>query len=257
MMWIRYGVFCLFAWLVVRRNGLVAAARTRRPWLQAARAVLAAVESAIFVLAFFYLPLADTHALASTAPLIVIALGALFLGERADAARWLAVAAGFLGMLMIVRPGLRTLDWPVLLPLLGAVLWAAYQVLVRLCTRQDSADTTLVWSAFVAFAATTLVGPWQWQWPDALGWTLLIVMAVLNALANYALIKALDHAEAGAVQPYAYTLLVWVTLLGAVVFGDFPDTWTILGGVVIVASSLFAWYRDRRAAEAASATSSA
>ena len=82
-------------------------------------------------------------------------------------------------------------------------------------------------------------------------------MAVLNALANYALIKALDHAEAGAVQPYAYTLLVWVTLLGAVVFGDFPDTWTILGGVVIVASSLFAWYRDRRAAEAASATSSA
>jgi drug/metabolite transporter (DMT)-like permease len=253
MMWIRYGVFCLFAWLVVRRKGLLAAAHSRRPWLQAARAVLAAVESAIFVLAFSYLPLADTHALASTAPLIVIALGALFLGERADTARWLAVAAGFVGMLMIVRPGLRTLDWPVLLPLLGAGLWAVYQVLVRVCTRQDSADTTLVWSAFVAFAATTVVGPWQWQWPDALGWTLLIAMGVLNALANWAIIKALDHAEAGAVQPYAYTLLVWVTVLGAVVFGDFPDAWTILGGAVIVASSLFAWYRDRRTANAATA----
>jgi len=253
MMWIRYGVFCLFAWLVVRRKGLVAAARSRRPWLQAARAVLAVVESAIFVLAFFYLPLADTHALASTSPLIVIALGAVFLGERADATRWLAVAAGFLGMLLIVRPGFRTLDWPMVLPLLAAVLWAVYQVLVRLCTREDSADTTLVWSAFAAFAATTLVGPWQWQWPDALGWTLLIVMAVLNALANYALIKALDHAEAGAVQPYAYTLLVWVTALGVVVFGDFPDTWTILGAAVIVASSLYAWYRDRRAANAATA----
>jgi drug/metabolite transporter (DMT)-like permease len=253
MMWIRYGVFCLFAWLVVRRKGLLAAARSRRPWLQAARAVLAAVESAIFVLAFSYLPLADTHALASTAPLIVIALGALFLGERADTARWLAVAAGFVGMLMIVRPGLRTLDWPVLLPLLGAGLWAVYQVLVRVCTRQDSADTTLVWSAFVAFAATTVVGPWQWQWPDALGWTLLVAMGVLNALANWAIIRALDHAEAGAVQPYAYTLLVWVTVLGAVMFGDFPDTWTILGAAVIVASSLFAWYRDRRAANAATA----
>ena len=107
MMWIRYGVFCLFAWLVVRRTGLRAAFRTRRPWLQAARSVLAVIESAIFVLAFKYLPLADAHAIAATAPLIVIAFGVLFLGERAGVARWLAVAAGFLGVLLIVHPGLQ------------------------------------------------------------------------------------------------------------------------------------------------------
>jgi len=248
MMWIRYAVFCLFAWLVVRRKGLRASFRTRQPWLQAGRAVLAVIESAVFVLALRYLPLADTHALASTTPLVAIALGAVFLGERVGATRWLAVGAGFLGMLLIVRPGFKTFEWPMLLPLIGAVMWAVYQILVRLCSRQDSDETTLVWSAFAAFAATTLVGPLQWQWPDTFSWTLLIVTALLGALAHYALIKALGHAEAGAVQPYTYTLLVWATMLGAVVFGQFPDSWTIAGAAVIVASSLYAWHLDRRAA---------
>ena len=76
----------------------------------------------------------------------------------------------------------------------------------------------------------------------------MVIVAILGAVSHYALIKALDHAEAGAVQPYSYTLLVWVTVLGALVFGDFPDAWTILGTAVIVASSLYTWHRDRRAA---------
>ena len=149
-------------------------------------------------------------------------------------------------MLMIVRPGLRALDWPMLLPLLGALLWAAYQILVRLCSRTDSPDTTLVWSAFVAFGATTLIGPWQWRWPDATAWGLLIAIALLGALAHYTLIKALDYAEAGAVQPYSYTLLVWAAALGALVFGDIPDHWTLAGAAIIVASGLYTWHHDRR-----------
>lgn len=94
MMWIRYIIVFLFAWFVVRRQGLGGALRTRRPGLQIARSLIAIVEGGMFVLAFRYLPLADTHAVAATSPLIVIALGVLFLGERAGPARWLAVAAG-------------------------------------------------------------------------------------------------------------------------------------------------------------------
>ena len=253
MMWIRYGVFCLFAWLVVRRRGLLASARTGRPWLQGVRALLALIESMVFVLAFRYLPLADAHALAATSPLIVIVLGVLFLGEKAGLARWLAVLAGFIGMLLIVRPGFRTLEWSLLLPVLGALLWAVYQILTRLSARTDSPDTTVVWSAFAAFAATTVIGPWGWQWPDPVGWVLMVVAALLGAAAHYALIRALDFSEAGAVQPYSYTLLVWVTILGVVVFGDFPDGWTIFGAAIIVSSSFYAWYRDRRSVSAATA----
>lgn len=253
MMWIRYGFFCLFAWFVVRRQGLLSAARTQRPWLQGMRAVLAVVESAVFVFALRYLPLADTHAIAATSPLIVIALGAMFLGEKAGPARWLAVAVGFLGVLLIVRPGFRTLDWPLLLPVAGALLWGVYQILVRLCARTDTPDTTLVWSAFAAFAATTFVGPWDWRWPDPFGWMLLLGMALLGAIAHYLLIRALDYAEAGAVQPYSYTLLVWVAVLGALVFGDIPDHWTMAGAAIIVASGLYAWRHDRQTSSEATA----
>lgn len=246
MMWVRYAIFCLFAWFVVRRRGLRAAVRSNRPWLQFGRALLAVVESAVFVLAFRYLPLADTHAVAATSPLIVIALGVLFLGEKAGPARWAAVAAGFVGVMLIVRPGFRDLDGALLLPVAGAILWGAYQILIRLCSRTDTPETTLVWSAFVAFGATTLIGPLQWRWPDATGWALLIAIASLGALAHYALIKALDYAEAGSVQPYSYTLLVFVTILGVIVFGDIPDHWTLAGAAVIVASGLYTWHHERR-----------
>jgi len=246
MMWIRYALLCLFAWFVVRRRGFITAFRSQRPGLQLLRSLIALIEGAMFVLAFRYLPLADVHAVGATSPLIVIALGVLFLGERAGLARWLAVGAGFVGVLLIVRPGFRTFDWPVLLPLVGAALWAGYQVLTRLAARYDAPDTSLLWSAFVALVATSFVGPLGWVWPTPIAWTLMVIVAGMGAVAHYALIKALDYAEAGSVQPYAYTLLVWVALLGFLVFGDVPDGWTILGAAIVVASGLYTWRHDRR-----------
>jgi drug/metabolite transporter (DMT)-like permease len=246
MMWIRYALLCVFALFVARRRGVRAALAAERPWLQISRSLIAVVEAAAFVLAFRYLPLADTHAVAATSPLIVIALGVLFLGERAGLARWLAVASGLVGVLLIVRPGFRAFDWPLLLPLLGAVLWAGYQILTRLAARHDPPDTALLWSAIVAFIATSFVGPLEWQWPSAAAWALMIAISLIGAVAHYALIKALDYAEAGALQPYAYTLLVWATLLGAVVFGNVPDGWTIVGAVIVVASGFYTWHHDRR-----------
>jgi drug/metabolite transporter (DMT)-like permease len=246
IMWIRCALIFLFSWFIVRRQGLMGALRTTRPGLQITRSLILIIESAIFVLAFRYLPLADAHAVAAISPLLVIALGVLFLGEKAGLARWLAVAAGFAGVLMIIRPGLRDLDWPVLLPLAGAALWASYQILTRLAARQDSADTSLIWAALVPLIATTFVGPIGWQWPTPMVWILMVLISVIGAVGNYAMIKALDHAEAGAVQPYTYTLLVWAALLGAVMFGDMPDGWTILGAAVVVASGLYTWHHDRR-----------
>ena len=248
MMWIRCIILYLFACFIVRRTGVRAALKTPRPGLQIARSLILVIESALFVFCFKYLPLADAHALGSTSPLIVIALGVIFLGERAGAARWLAVVAGFAGVLLIIRPGFRDVDWPLLLVLVGAGLWATYQILTRLAARHDSADTSLIWSALVALIATTFVAPIDWEWPTAAAWALIVSAAMIGSVANYALIKAFQYAEASALQPYSYTLLVWATLLGFVVFGDFPDFWTIVGAAVIVASSAYTWHHDRRAA---------
>jgi drug/metabolite transporter (DMT)-like permease len=245
MMWIRSALFFLFAWFVVRKRGLRAALRSRRPGLQILRSLVAIVEGAAFVLAFRYLPLADTHAVGATSPLIVIALGVLFLGERTSRARWLAVAVGFAGVMLIVRPGFRTIEWPLLIPLAGALLWASYQLLTRLSARFDTPDTSLLWSALVGFVATSFVGPLEWTWPTPAAWALMAVISLIGAVAHYALIKALDYAEAGAVQPYSYTLLVWATLLGWLVFGDVPDQWTIIGAMIVVASGLYTWHHDR------------
>ena len=90
-----------------------------------------------------------------------------------------------------------------------------------------------------------MLAPWWWVWPDASSWALLAAVGLLGSLSHYALIKALDYAEAGAVQPYSYTLLVWAAILGVVVFGDIPDTGTIAGAVVVVLSGLATWFHDR------------
>jgi drug/metabolite transporter (DMT)-like permease len=246
-LWIRYVVYAGFAVMVARKAGVRRMAFSRRPWLQAIRSLLAVVEGAVFVLAFAFLPLAETHAVAATSPLIVIALSAPLLRERVGLHRWLAVGAGFVGLLLIIRPGFEALTWPLALPLLGAFLWGLYQIMVRMCGRDDSPETTLLWSAFVGLAAISVVAPFYWRTPDLFSAMLMLGIGALGALSHFALIKALEFAEASAVQPYGYTLLVWAAVMGALVFGDIPGIWTMIGGLVVVLSGLYTWDQDRRA----------
>ncbi len=246
ILWVRYIFFVGFALLLMRPAGIRATARSRRPLLQAGRALLLIVENGVFVLAFMYLPLAQVHAIAAASPLIVVALAAPLLGERVDVTRWLAVAVGFLGVLLVIRPGVHAIRWPLLVPVAGALLWALYQILVRLCGRSDGPLTTIFWSATVGCAAISVIGPFQWTPPDGTGWTRLLLVALLGSLGHFALIKALEVAEASAIQPFSYTLLLWAATMGYLVFGNVPDRWTVVGGAVVVSSGLYSWYRERR-----------
>ena len=154
------------------------------------------------------------------------------------------VVAAFAGVMLIVRPGFTQFSWPLFIPLLGAFLWAIYQIMVRFLARDDRPETTLLWSAFVGLAAISLVAPWEFRLPDGPGLALLAAAGGLGSLANYALIRALDYTQASAVQPYCYTLLVWAALLGWLVFGDIPGIWTVLGAGVVVLSGVYAWTRE-------------
>jgi len=246
VLFVRSVVFTGFAALLAhRRGGLRRAMHSARPWLQAGRAALAVVESAAFVLAFRYLPLADAHSVGASSPLFVVALSAPLLGEPVGRDRWLAVLAGFAGVLLIIRPGFIALNLALLLPLAGAFMWGLFQILLRLCSRTDSNETTLLWSAVVGLVLTSFVGLPGWTPPTGQAWVLLTVIALLGCLGSLALTVALAVAEAAAIQPYSYTLLLWVTVLGMVVFGDMPDRWTVAGGAIVVASGLYAWHRER------------
>ena len=251
MLWVRYILFTALALVVLRPRGLRHVWRSGQPLLQGARAALLVIENGLFVLAFTMLPLADVHAIAAASPLIVIALSPPLLGERIGWRRWAAVAVGFAGVLVIVRPGFQQIGLPILIALGCALLWALYQVMVRLCAATDGSDTTWLWSAVVGLVLTSAVGPFVWVWPDRAGWMWLIAIAGLGSLAHLALIHALTIAEASALQPYGYTLLLWAAVIGYLAFGDAPDRWTLAGGAVIAASGLYAWHREQVRARAA------
>jgi len=244
ILWVRYIFYTAFVAIMLRKPGLKATLRSRQPWLQLGRALLIIVENGVFVLAFTMMPLADMHAIAAASPLIVVALSVPLLGEKVGVRRWLAVLGGFVGVLIIVRPGFQALDWRLGVAATGTILWAVYQILVRMCARTDSSDTTWAWTAVVGLAATSTVGPFIWVWPDLHGWMLLLAIAALGTLSHLALIKALGYAEAGALQPYGYTLLVWAAVIGFLMFGDVPDAWTIAGASVVILSGLYAWQRE-------------
>lgn len=246
ILWFRYIFYTALVALMLRRTGIVTVLRsTRQPALQLGRALLIIIENGVFVLAFTLMPLADMHAIAAASPLIVVALSVPMLGEKVGPRRWLAVIAGFVGVLLIVRPGFQTLDWRFGVAIAGTVLWGVYQILVRMCARTDSSDTTWAWTAVVGLVATSTVGPFVWVWPDARGWSLLLAIAVLGSLSHLALIKALGYAEAGGLQPYSYTLFLWAVVIGYLIFGDIPDHWTFAGALVIIVSGLYAWHRER------------
>lgn len=246
ILWVRYAFFAGFATMLsLRSGGPLAGFRTERPVLNVLRAVLLVAEIACFVLAFRFLPLADTHAVAAVYPLLITALSALVLGEAVGPRRWAAVAVGFLGVVVILRPGLGVFNPATLIPLLGASLFAVYQILTKIVARRDGMTTLLMYTGWVGFALTSFVGPLQWAPPDLKGWILLPIAGATGVIGHLTLIRALEAAPASVLQPFNYTLLVWATVVGFVVFGDLPDGITIAGAGIVVASGLYTWWRER------------
>lgn len=242
---VRFLIFCLFALAIARPRSLRAAFRSKHPYLQIARSLIITIEVGVFILAFRYLPLADTHAIAGIAPLLVTALAVPFLGEKVGMRRWTAIGIGFLGLLIIVRPGIGVFNPAALIALAGAVLWSVYQILVRKVSDDDAA-TSLLYMAVIGAVVMTALAPFFWKPPDTTGWLLLLSLGVVGSLGHYILILAFRAAPASTLQPFHYIVLLWATAIGYWVFGDLPDAWTILGAAIIAGSGLYAFYRERQ-----------
>ena len=192
------------------------------------------------------LPLADAAAIAFVLPLFVAALAVPMLKERLDMPRVLAIAVGLAGALVVVRPGSGVFTLYALLPMAMALCNALYQILTRKIAGVEHPLTSLIWGAIVGAILFSAALPFAWKTPDqAVHWALLAVIGLLASVGHYLLIRAYDYASATLLAPFTYSGLIWAMLLGFLVFGNFPDGWSLFGMAVIVASGLFLASRQR------------
>lgn len=244
---IRYWFFAAFVIALAVRapGGLRAAVRTCHPWLQIGRGVLLAAEICVAVLAFVLLGLIESHAIFAAYPLLVAALSGPLLGEKVGWRRWTAIAIGFAGILIILRPGYAVFSPYALIPLLAALGFALYGLLTRYVSRQDPALVSFFWTGTAGAVAMTLVGMWFWEPMQPKDWGWMGVLCITGALGHWLLIRSYEAAEASAVQPFAYLQLVFVAVIGVTVFSETVAPNVVLGATIVVAAGLFTLWRAR------------
>ncbi len=245
---IRYWFFAAFVIAVAgrRAGGVGRAAATAFPILQLTRGLLLAAEICVMVGGFVLLGLVESHAVFTSYPLLIAALSGPVLGERVGWRRWCAIAAGFLGVLVILQPGVRVFQPAALVPLAAAAMFALYGLLTRYVARRDSAATSFFWVGCVGAVAMTAAGIGFWEPMAAGDWLWMALLCVTGAFGHWLLIKCYETAEASAVQPFAYLQLVFAASLGMVVFGETLTPNVALGAAIVVGAGLFALARERR-----------
>ena len=220
--------------------------RTAHPGMQTLRALILLVSSAMFVSALVYLPLAEAAAISFVSPLILTALSGPLLGDKVRRSQWVAVAVGFVGVLVLIRPGGGLFNFAVFLPMGCAVSYAFFQVITRKYAGRDSAYTTHFWTAMVCTIVASLSLPFSWKTPDMMGWLAMIAMGLIGGLGHYLLIKAFENAPPSTLAPFSYAQLVWATGLSWLVFNHVPDKTSLIGMAIIVSAGLFAVWMQRR-----------
>ena len=243
--WGRYLFHALTLPFLLLRGRGVAILRSSRLGLQLWRSVFLLLSTVLFWLALKFIPLAEATAVGFVGPLMLTALSVPFLGEKVGPRRWAAVGIGFLGALIIIRPGPAMAQPAALIPLASAAAFAGYALCTRILSRTDHWTTTLIWSASVGLVLLSAAVPFVWKAPDLASWIGLVFIGLLGSFAHLLLILAYARAPASTLAPLSYLQLIWSTTLGLILFGNFPDGWTLAGGAVIAASGLYVIHRER------------
>ncbi len=244
---IRYWFFAAFVIAVATRKagGWRAAADTSQPVLQVVRGLVLILEICVMIAAFVVLGLIESHAIFASYPLIIAALSGPILGERVGPWRWVAIAVGFVGILIILQPGVAVFSPAALIPLTSALLFALYGLLTRYAARRDSTATSFFWTGTVGAVAITLAGVWFWEPMTGPDWGWMALLCITGALGHWLLIKCYEVSEASAVQPFAYFQLVFASALAIVVFDERIASNVAIGAAIVVGAGLFTIYRER------------
>ncbi len=243
--WIRFLVFALIMSPAMLTGSPVYALHTHRPGLQVVRGIALLGSSLFFISGLRFLPIAEAAATGFVSPLFVTALSIMFLGESVGVRRWLATAAGLIGVLIILRPGTSAFHPAAFFPIVSALAWACTLIMTRMMSGSEHALTTMTYSSIVGVCILTALVPFVWvapSWHDIL---FGILIGVASTAGQWIVVLAFRYGDASVLAPFSYTQLLWASILGFMVFGEVPDVWTVTGAVFIVGSGLYTAHRER------------
>lgn len=248
--WARYaGQTILVTLLVLPRIRTVA--RTRYPKLQFARSVFLLIGTTMFFFGLSHLGLAEATAIMDINPMLITLGAALFLGERLGPRRTIGVTVALIGALIVIRPGSEVFSPAAIFPVVAACSYASFVLITRRVGRDEDVWTSLFYTAIFGAVVLSLIVPAVWEPVPPRLWVLMGGIALAGALGQLLMIRALSEAEASLVAPFSYVGLLFAALFGALVFGEYPDLYTYIGGAVIVGAGVYVWHRERSLALAA------
>ena len=206
---------------------------------QVTRGLLFVANAALIVLGFSLLPLATVITIMFASPIITAVLSAPLLAERVSPARWIAILAGFTGVLIVIRPGAAGFEWALLIPVGAAVANSLRDIMTRRLSRTETSISLLLWSTLIVMAAGLATAPFGWQPVTGAAAAWFVAAGVFNAAAHFLLIEALRLGEAALIAPVRYTSLIWAVLVGFFVWRELPDAWVWAGSAAIIASGVY------------------
>lgn len=243
--WIRYATHVIYLSLFWRVWQDLTPFRTSKPILQIVRGFTLLGSTFFNFWAIQYLQLAQTSAISFAAPLVVTALAGPLLGEKVGVRRWGAVCVGFVGVLIVTRPGTGAMHWAALLSVCSMLCYAAYTIMTRRMHRTETPSAMIMLSGMVGAVALAPYAPSAIASVEGWLWILALLTGAFGVIGHGALVMAYKTSNASVLAPFAYTQIVWMILWGYLVFGDLPDTWTIVGTGVIAGSGLYILHRER------------
>lgn len=250
VVWARFVFHMVFVSLLLGPR-LIRFASSNALGLQLGRSALMVITNALFFAGLQFAGLTTATAITFMGPIMVTILAIPLLGESVGLRRWAGVIIGFLGAMVIIRPGTGVIGVAALFFLGCAFTHACYQIMTRKIRTIDDPMTTLIYTAVVGVVALSFIVPFTWVAPTPLQWGLMAVVGLCGAVGHFGLIKALQAAPAAAVVPFSYTSLVWAALYSYALFAELPDFWTVAGAAIIAASGLYIFYREQQLKRAA------
>jgi len=246
-----FGVIVVIPLLM--RSGL-GSLRTKRFGIHAFRAVIQVASMLMFFTALQMSPLADTTALSFLAPLFATVGAILFLGEKAKLRRWTALAFGFAGAMVVLRPGFQEINLGLILVVSASAIWGGAMLLVKSMTRTESSLTITAYMAILMTPLTFLPAWFVWRTPTMEEFAGLFLLGLMGTIGHLCMAQAFREAEASAILPIEFTRLLWASAVGYILFAEVPGVWTWVGGTMIFAAATYVAIREARIRNPASAT---